>query len=472
MVEDVRLYNEGGLHPVHLDDILDGRFKVVHKLGNGGFGIVWLCREISSGKWRAIKIMAAGGSTGGAEQKIYNYLQTHCSPEELEANHISVPLEQFWLEGPNGRHLCLVMPVLGWTAADWRLKLKDYEEQTGIDAKNTCRQIVEAIHFLHSHGICHGDLKPGNILMTIEGIDDLDEDQVLELMGDIELIQIEAAPGHDPQGRAPEYCVVPAQSFWSRTLATKSIAIIDFGESFFVDSPPESTGAPNLYAAPETMFPGSAPLGLQSDIWSLACTLFEVRTGGPLFAHSFGNSLSDTVKQIELFLGPLPPNYSNALSSMLRRARHTALPDAESSTQLQLSADKLDRLTKERIEFTEGSGYSDVFEAALGREQTGYRNITSAEDSGEVKYSYPRKDVVELSDLLRRMLKYDPAERLDIDAVMSHPWVGAEISQPESNGLTSIMPMIASSGIVVSIIVGAFLRCFQSSRTTPEILTT
>ena len=34
-VEDVNFYKPGGLHPVLLGDILDGRFKVVNKLGYG-----------------------------------------------------------------------------------------------------------------------------------------------------------------------------------------------------------------------------------------------------------------------------------------------------------------------------------------------------------------------------------------------------------------------------------------------------
>lgn len=51
--------NEGGFHPVHLGDILDHRFEVVHKLGYGGFGLVWLCQELQNNRWRAVKILAA-----------------------------------------------------------------------------------------------------------------------------------------------------------------------------------------------------------------------------------------------------------------------------------------------------------------------------------------------------------------------------------------------------------------------------
>ena len=46
--EDVCRYRPGGLHPVHLDDLLDGtRYRVVHKLGQGPTSTVWLARDLN-----------------------------------------------------------------------------------------------------------------------------------------------------------------------------------------------------------------------------------------------------------------------------------------------------------------------------------------------------------------------------------------------------------------------------------------
>ncbi|KAK6951627.1 hypothetical protein Daesc_006149 [Daldinia eschscholtzii] len=435
-VEDVQLYNEGGHYPVHLGVKLDNRFTVVHKLGSGGYGIVWLCRDTYLEKWRAVKILTANQTAKGTENEIICDLQKRFTEDELERNHILLPLERFWLTGPNGTHLCLVMPVLGPAVSSWRLKQKDYEKQTHHDTRNLCRQIMASMHFLHRHGICHGDFRPSNILMKIEGIDHLSEDQLLKLMGEPECIGIEPLPGQSPTYRAPKYCVVPAHEFWSMSLSTKSITIIDFGESFFTKDPPKSTGIPDSYAAPEVLLEGIGNLGTHTDIWSLACTLFEVRTGSKLVEDQLCGGFSDSLGEIEFYLGPLPSRYRMPYDTM-----HSSIPPASllgsggpesqldiqdytPEEQLQPDAPDKDYFEEARAELREKSGYQDIFQAVLGQERTLYCNVNTAEKPEVIKYRYPQKDVLGLADLLKKMLKYDPKDRIGINSVVSHYWLG------------------------------------------------
>jgi serine/threonine-protein kinase SRPK3 len=45
-VEDLEAYTVGGYHPTTIKDIFDGgRYKVVHKLGWGGYSTTWLARD-------------------------------------------------------------------------------------------------------------------------------------------------------------------------------------------------------------------------------------------------------------------------------------------------------------------------------------------------------------------------------------------------------------------------------------------
>lgn len=61
--EDLERYESGGFHPVHLGDRYDnGRYRVVHKLGFGGFSTIWLARDEPEHKWVALKIVVADAS--------------------------------------------------------------------------------------------------------------------------------------------------------------------------------------------------------------------------------------------------------------------------------------------------------------------------------------------------------------------------------------------------------------------------
>lgn len=455
-IEHVERYNKGGYHPVHIGEILDNRFEVVHRLGSGGFGIVWLCRDLKLDKWRAVKVLAADSSSGCTEKKIYDRLLSRYTREELDENHITLPLEEFWIEGPNGLHLCFVMPVHG-SVLDWRMLQKGWKEETNVKARSVCSQIIKGMRLLHHEGICHGDLKPHNILVKLEGVDDLDKEQILKLMDLPEVYDIETVSGQPPAPRAPEYCVVRTSGYWCEKMFTDTITIVDFGESFFIDNPPETTGIPTLYAPPEIMFEGSGIPGLYSDIWSLACTIFEIRTNEALLFSFYGGS-SLPISELKFYIGLLPPVYQKAYCEMLREMLPPRAARQEPSVPDHRDEDKVDenevdkdedededdgeeyeedeeeniyevKLKRERDEYTKGSGYSDVLEARLGKGRQVYREYQKPEDlppddgSDVVKWQYSRKEVLELTDLLRKMLKYNPSERIDIDAVISHPWV-------------------------------------------------
>ncbi|RCI09558.1 hypothetical protein L249_4045 [Ophiocordyceps polyrhachis-furcata BCC 54312] len=105
--EDIERYKPGGFHPVQLGDRYDdGRYKVVHKLGAGGFATVWLARDENEEKWVALKIVDAEHSASTATKSV---LSRSASGAQFVAEHH----RHFSFDGPNGRHLCLVLPVLG-----------------------------------------------------------------------------------------------------------------------------------------------------------------------------------------------------------------------------------------------------------------------------------------------------------------------------------------------------------------------
>lgn len=146
-------YEPGGHHPVHLGDVLgDGRYRVLHKLGKGGFANVWLCRDLMSPapKYVALKVLMSEASTEDCRELLYS--------EELkgmghESGSVCLALEHFRFNGPNGSHLCFVYPVLGPKVSSGLLRPSADTDRT---IRVICHQTVRVMAALHKMGICHG----------------------------------------------------------------------------------------------------------------------------------------------------------------------------------------------------------------------------------------------------------------------------------------------------------------------------
>lgn len=151
-LESLEEYQDGGYHPVHLGDSLGpaDRYKVIHKLGHGGFGTVWLCRDSVEPRYIALKVLASElKSEDLPDLTLADLDQSHPG-----AKHIATPLDQFSLEGPNGAHYCLVLPVLGPSVSPdlWEL----FETDAASALQRFARQSTQALDFLHKNQICHG----------------------------------------------------------------------------------------------------------------------------------------------------------------------------------------------------------------------------------------------------------------------------------------------------------------------------
>lgn len=113
--EDVKKYVPGGYHPVDIGDKV-AQYTVLHKLGSGGFGTVWLVQSSEDARYYALKILCAEVSEANAnEREVMEYLGPHDHPSVVKL------LRSFEITGPNGVHTCLVLPVCGPSLFNWSL---------------------------------------------------------------------------------------------------------------------------------------------------------------------------------------------------------------------------------------------------------------------------------------------------------------------------------------------------------------
>lgn len=429
-IENLSLYNPGGLHPVDIGDLINGRFEAFRKLGAGGFGVVWLCIDNQSAKWCALKMMAAIHSVGDTnnEIEVLEHLRSRYSPEELVRNHIAAPTEHFYINGPNGRHLCYVLPVLGLPVSSWSLSTDPVEESTLVTIKDVCRQLTRGVRFLHRNGIVHGDLTPNNVLMKLNGIDGLTKDQMVELVADPEIVPVATTSGVDPGPHAPKYFTKSVSQHWCKEICVPEIAVIDFGESFQAGNPRGKWGVPLPYAAPEVVFPEAATGAdwFSSDVWSLACTILDIRTGSPFFESC--NDPESLVNRLELLFGPLPERYLVAWNteSSEARQREATLDEGPSTETLGYVTWESTSLAESREDIIEGTGCTGLLEGTLLHERYFIRQDTAENPDDEmITYRYPREDTLALADLLNGMLKYDFRDRLNMEQICQHSWLDA-----------------------------------------------
>lgn len=212
-----------------------------------------------------------------------------------------MPQEHFWHVGPNGRHLCIVMPVLGPSVAGAKA-LEDVDF-----LKDVCSGIARGLAFLHSKGMAHGDLHQGNILLQTT-VSKLSVDGINSFMENNNHDDPLAA-GYDWPGPWAPRTLYKCLN-WTKVdpkLVKKEIAIIDFGKSFMAKDPPSHPTIHYPLRAPEQFF--NIPPTQASDLWTLGCTLMHILGSRNPFKTLPEHQPWPPIPWWEDALGPLPQPY-------------------------------------------------------------------------------------------------------------------------------------------------------------------
>lgn len=145
---------------------------------------------------------------------------------------------------------------------------------------------------------------------------------------------------------------------------------------------------------------------MPSDIWALACAIFEIRAGFPLFEAFLGGD-DEICKEIVTTLGKLPEPWWGAFENHHLWFDEDGKPKAQEFQQGLLPAKKTS--IKQKLA---SIGNQDV-PLATGNDGTMMELPGSRLEQNEIQL---------LGDLLEKMLRYRPQDRIKISEVVSHPW--------------------------------------------------
>lgn len=209
-------YCHGGYHPARVGDVYgdNDQYRIVRKLGWGHFSTVWLAFDSSANRYVALKIIKLSEKYREAAIDEIRVLRraSKGSDQHPGKKHVVQLLDYFLIRGPNGKHVCMVLELLGENMLSLIYKFRDlyktYRHQElgttpeevpdlsftlgempsvaslkevfhdfygGLPiplVQRVLRQVLLGLDYLHREcGLIHTDLKPENILVEIRNVD-------------------------------------------------------------------------------------------------------------------------------------------------------------------------------------------------------------------------------------------------------------------------------------------------------------
>ncbi|MFL5701064.1 MAG: protein kinase domain-containing protein [Ktedonobacteraceae bacterium] len=229
--------------PLPIGTVLDGKFKIVQVLGEGGMGTVYKVELVGRpGYYRAVKELLINLNTGAEERR--SAIERFDKEIDLlfSLKHPHIP--SFLLSFQERGNYYFVMEFVPGQSLDKMLE-KNKGPLNEEDVIKWMMQVCEALSYIHSFNppIILRDLKPGNVMVTPNG--------------DVQLIDFGIARRFDPNKRTN----------------TENLGTISYAS-------PEHLGSltsPGQRRSPQN--PGKlVQTDARSDIYSLGATMFHLLT--------------------------------------------------------------------------------------------------------------------------------------------------------------------------------------------------
>jgi serine/threonine-protein kinase len=138
-----------------------GDYEIVAKLGAGGLGVVYEVKHLISQRHEAMKIMQADQS--GTPEMVERFRREVQTLAALNHVNIAALHTAFYYEN----QLAMIMELIqGETLRNLRVKTSITLSQT----LDYVAQVLQALTYAHRLGVVHRDIKPQNIMITVDNV--------------------------------------------------------------------------------------------------------------------------------------------------------------------------------------------------------------------------------------------------------------------------------------------------------------
>jgi serine/threonine protein kinase len=248
-----------------------GRYEMISRLGAGGMGVVYRARDIRLKRDVAIKVLSAG-SLADADRKRRFVQEAHPASSLNHAHIVGI----YDIDQVDGIDIIAMEYLPGKSLAEilWGKPLPV------ADVVRYAIQIADAMAAAHAAGIVHRDIKPGNIMVSIQG--------------QVKVLDFGLAKLAEP--REPD---TPTDTGW--------------------------IGGTPAYMSPEQA--RGEKVDARSDIFSFGAVLYEMLTGRPAFrresnSESVAAILRDDPEPVSHAAPGVPHDLDRLVSHCLQKDRN------------------------------------------------------------------------------------------------------------------------------------------------------